>query len=67
MANLQAGEGSSLRDVSSESSGSTLQLNIKTLDSQIYSFHINKNVNPYLLLLQSISSTVYYSLPYALG
>lgn len=54
MANLQAGEGSTSRDVSTESSESTLQLNIKTLDSRIYSFHIDKNVNPYLLFCSMV-------------
>ncbi|KAH6780235.1 hypothetical protein C2S52_011472 [Perilla frutescens var. hirtella] len=44
MANPQAGEGPSSGDVSAESSESTLQLNIKTLDSRIFNFHIDKNI-----------------------
>ncbi|KAI3460445.1 hypothetical protein Pfo_017108 [Paulownia fortunei] len=44
MANLLPGEGSSASDVSGESSESTLQLNIKTLDSRIFSFHVDKNI-----------------------
>ncbi|KAJ7966936.1 Large proline-rich protein BAG6 [Quillaja saponaria] len=37
-------EGSSTSNVPSESSGSAVQLNIKTLDSQIYSFHMDINM-----------------------
>lgn len=55
MANLQSGEGSSARDASGESSESTLQLNIKTLDSRICSFHVDKNVSSYLILPQFCS------------
>ncbi|KAK6131040.1 hypothetical protein DH2020_035217 [Rehmannia glutinosa] len=44
MANLQPGECSGASDVSGESSDSTLELNIKTLDSRIFSFHVDKNI-----------------------
>ncbi|KAI3464740.1 hypothetical protein Pfo_021403 [Paulownia fortunei] len=44
MAESQPHEGSSTTDVSGGSSESTLQLNIKTLDSRIYSFHVDKNI-----------------------
>ncbi|KAL0432312.1 UNVERIFIED_CONTAM: Ubiquitin-like domain-containing protein CIP73 [Sesamum latifolium] len=43
MANLQSSEGPSASDVSDQSSESTLQLNIKTLDSRICSFYVDKN------------------------
>ncbi|KAG8389838.1 hypothetical protein BUALT_Bualt01G0020100 [Buddleja alternifolia] len=44
MANLQPNESSSTADVSGGSSESTFQLNVKTLDSRIYSFHVDKNI-----------------------
>ncbi|KAJ7957943.1 Large proline-rich protein BAG6 [Quillaja saponaria] len=44
MANQYSDEGSSTSNVSAESSESTVQLNIKTLDSQIYSFPVDKNM-----------------------
>ncbi|KAK4434666.1 Ubiquitin-like domain-containing protein CIP73 [Sesamum alatum] len=44
MANLQPSEGPSASDVSGQSSESTLQLNIKTLDSRICSFYVDKNI-----------------------
>ncbi|KAL6504469.1 hypothetical protein OROGR_026392 [Orobanche gracilis] len=44
MENMPPGEGSGGSDVSAEGSGLTLQLKIKTLDSQIFSFHIDKNI-----------------------
>ncbi|KAL0391856.1 UNVERIFIED_CONTAM: Ubiquitin-like domain-containing protein CIP73 [Sesamum radiatum] len=44
MANLQSSEGPSASDVSDQSSESTLQLNIKTLDSRICSFYVDKNI-----------------------
>ncbi|XP_020548190.1 LOW QUALITY PROTEIN: uncharacterized protein LOC105159588 [Sesamum indicum] len=44
MANLQSSEGPSASDVSDQSSESTLQLNIKTLDSRIFSFYVDKNI-----------------------
>lgn len=45
MADQHSGEGSSTGNVSSmDSSDSNVLLNIKTLDSQIYSFQVDKNV-----------------------
>lgn len=45
MADQYSSEGSSTGNVSGESSDSIVQLNIKTLDSQIYSFQVDKNVS----------------------
>lgn len=45
MANQYSSEGSSTSNVSGEGSDATVQLNIKTLDSQIYSFQADKNVS----------------------
>uniref|UniRef100_A0A5B6ZUL4 Ubiquitin-like domain-containing protein n=1 Tax=Davidia involucrata TaxID=16924 RepID=A0A5B6ZUL4_DAVIN len=50
-------EGSSTRDAYGESSESIVELNIKTLDSQIYTFHVNKNM-PVLLFKEKIASEV---------
>ncbi|XP_062163600.1 ubiquitin-like domain-containing protein CIP73 isoform X2 [Alnus glutinosa] len=44
MAGQYSSEGSSTGNVSGESSDSTVQLNIKTLDSHIYSFQVDKNM-----------------------
>lgn len=44
MADQYSNVGSSTGNVSGESSDLTVQLNIKTLDSQIYSFQVDKNV-----------------------
>lgn len=44
MADQHSFEGSSTSNVSAESSESTVELNIKTLDSEIHSFHVDKNV-----------------------
>lgn len=45
MAEQQSVEGSSTSNVSSGSSESTVELNIKTLDSQTHPFNVDKNVN----------------------
>lgn len=45
MADQYSNEGSRTVNVSGESSDLTVQLNIKTLDSQIYSFQVDKNVS----------------------
>lgn len=45
MANQQSGEGSSSSNVPIDGSDSTVQLNIKTLESQIYSFQVDKSVS----------------------
>ncbi|KAL8514918.1 hypothetical protein ACS0TY_013842 [Phlomoides rotata] len=45
MAEMQPCDGSSTSTVCGGSSESTLQLNIKTLDSQIFSFHVDKNIS----------------------
>ncbi|KAE9620948.1 putative ubiquitin [Lupinus albus] len=45
MADQGSNEGSSSGNISSESSDSTLQLNIKTLDSHIYSFQVDRNMS----------------------
>lgn len=44
MADQHSNEGSSAGNVSGESSDSTVELNIKTLDSQIYTFQVDKNM-----------------------
>ncbi|KAL9144553.1 hypothetical protein ABFS82_14G303300 [Erythranthe guttata] len=44
MANLDSAEGSGARDASGQSSESTFEINIKTLDSRICSFHVDKNI-----------------------
>ncbi|KAM7514013.1 hypothetical protein LguiA_003596 [Lonicera macranthoides] len=44
MADQHSFEGSSTSNVSAESSESTVELNIKTLDSEIHSFHVDKNM-----------------------
>ncbi|KAJ1424208.1 Ubiquitin-like domain superfamily [Sesbania bispinosa] len=44
MADQCSNEGSSSSNISAECSDSTVQLNIKTLDSRIYSFQVDKNV-----------------------
>lgn len=44
MADPQSIDGPSTSQVSDESSESTVELNIKTLDSQIYTFEVDKNV-----------------------
>ncbi|XP_042062960.1 ubiquitin-like domain-containing protein CIP73 [Salvia splendens] len=44
MAESKPSDGSSTSDVCGGSSESTLQLNVKTLDSRIYSFHVDKNM-----------------------
>ena len=45
MADQHSGEGSSTCNAPIDSSDSTVELNIKTLDSQIYSFRVDKNVS----------------------
>lgn len=45
MANQNSGEGSSSGNVPVESADSTVQLNIKTLESQVYSVQADKNVS----------------------
>ncbi|XP_041020370.1 ubiquitin-like domain-containing protein CIP73 [Juglans microcarpa x Juglans regia] len=44
MADQYSNEGSRTGNVSGESSDLTVQLNIKTLDSQVYSFQVDKNM-----------------------
>ena len=48
MAGQGSNEGSSSGNISAECSDSTVQLNIKTLDSSVYSFQVDKNVRNYL-------------------
>ena len=45
MADQHSFESSSLSPVSGECLESTVELNVKTLDSRIHSFHVDKNVN----------------------
>lgn len=47
---MQPCDGSSASIVCGESSESTLQLNIKTLDSRVFGFHVDKNVLSHLIL-----------------
>lgn len=50
MADQQLHEGSSTSYVSGRNSESTVELNIKTLDSRIYAFQVDKNVNTCYIL-----------------
>ncbi|KAF2310173.1 hypothetical protein GH714_007045 [Hevea brasiliensis] len=43
MANQYSNDGSSTSNISGESSDAAIELNIKTLDSQIYNFQVDKN------------------------
>ena len=60
MADHQPIEGSSTSNVSGGSPESTVELNIKTLDSQIYSFHADKDVCRVCALYMSLSRLVLY-------
>ncbi|GAV56706.1 ubiquitin domain-containing protein [Cephalotus follicularis] len=57
MADQHLHEGSSASNVSGESSDSTVELNIKTLESQIYSFQVDKNM-PVLLFKEKIANEI---------
>ncbi|KAL3641638.1 hypothetical protein CASFOL_012453 [Castilleja foliolosa] len=45
MENLPPGEGSGVSDIAGQSSDSTLQINIKTLDSRVFSFRVDKEIS----------------------
>ncbi|KAL6011839.1 hypothetical protein ACLOJK_002305 [Asimina triloba] len=45
MADGSSAEGTSSSYSSAESSESTVEVNVKTLDSQIYTFRVNKNMS----------------------
>lgn len=55
MANQHLNETPSASNVSGESSDSMVEINIKTLESQIYSFQVDKNVSKAFLVLVSVS------------
>ncbi|XP_047159925.1 ubiquitin-like domain-containing protein CIP73 isoform X1 [Vigna umbellata] len=57
MADQFSNEGSSTGNISAECSDSTVQLNIKTLDSRIYSFQVNKNM-PVSLFKEKIANEI---------
>ncbi|XP_058725434.1 uncharacterized protein LOC131596708 isoform X2 [Vicia villosa] len=57
MEGQSSNEGSSTGNVSADSSDSTVQLNIKTLDSRIYSFQVEKNM-PVSLFKEKIASEI---------
>ncbi|CAI8587655.1 unnamed protein product [Vicia faba] len=57
MEGQSSNEGSSSTNVSPHSSDSTLQLNIKTLDSRIYTFQVQKNM-PVSLFKQKIANEI---------
>ncbi|CAL2232959.1 unnamed protein product [Prunus armeniaca] len=57
MANQHSSEGSSSGNVAGESSDSTVEINIKTLDSQIYSFQVEKNM-PVSLFKEKIANQI---------
>ncbi|GMP81808.1 hypothetical protein CsSME_00036395 [Camellia sinensis var. sinensis] len=57
MADQHSVEASSMSDVGGESSESMVELNIKTLDSQIYSFQVDKNM-PVSLFKEKIASQI---------
>ena len=51
MAEQHPTEGAGSSGASGSNSDSTVELNIKTLDSQIYKFHVDKNVYFFILLI----------------
>ena len=58
MANQYSNEGSGPSNISEETSDSTVEINVKTLESQIYSFQVEKNVRfslPFSLLFLKYS------------
>ncbi|CAJ1972610.1 unnamed protein product [Sphenostylis stenocarpa] len=57
MAGQCSNEGSSTGNILAECSDSTVQLNIKTLDSRIYSFQVDKNM-PVSLFKEKIASEI---------
>ncbi|CAL8994550.1 unnamed protein product [Prunus brigantina] len=57
MANQHSSEGSSSGNLAGESSDSTVEINIKTLDSQIYSFQVEKNM-PVSLFKEKIANQI---------
>ncbi|RZB70294.1 Ubiquitin-like domain-containing protein CIP73 [Glycine soja] len=57
MAGQSSNEGSSTGNISAECSDSTVQLNIKTLDSRIYSFQVDKNM-PVSLFKEKIANEI---------
>lgn len=61
MADQHSDEGSSAGNVSGESSDSTVKLNIKTLDSQIYTFEVDKNVSTNQLSCLKIDQDLIHS------
>ncbi|XP_058754708.1 ubiquitin-like domain-containing protein CIP73 [Vicia villosa] len=57
MEGKSSNEGSSTGNVSADSSDSTVQLNIKTLESRIYSFQVEKNI-PVSLFKEKIACEI---------
>lgn len=57
MANQHSNEGSSTSNISGEGSDATVELNIKTLDSQIFSFKVDKNM-PVLAFKEKIANEI---------
>ncbi|XP_058090736.1 ubiquitin-like domain-containing protein CIP73 isoform X2 [Magnolia sinica] len=57
MADGSSAEGASSSDVNAESSESTVEVNVKTLDSQIYTFRVNKNI-PVSLFKEKIAMAI---------
>ncbi|XP_034695174.1 ubiquitin-like domain-containing protein CIP73 isoform X2 [Vitis riparia] len=57
MADQYSCEGSSLSPVSGDCSESTVELNVKTLDSRIHSFHVDKNL-PVSLFKEKIANEI---------
>nr|KYP65246.1 Large proline-rich protein BAT3 [Cajanus cajan] len=57
MADQCSNEGSSSGNISAECSDSTVQLNIKTLDSRIFSFQVDKNM-PVSLFKEKIANEI---------
>lgn len=60
MADQRSGEGSSTANVSGECSDSTVELNIKTLDSRVYSFQVDKNVSTSVVCYRSFLCSRYF-------
>ena len=63
MANQHSNEGTGPSNISEETSDSIVEINIKTLESQIYSFQVDKNVSYGLI---SASLLFLFTLKYSL-
>lgn len=62
MADQYPNEGSSTSNASGKSSDAIVEINVKTLESQIYSFQVDKNVSKVLIMLLVLIHCNHYSL-----